>query len=401
LGIKLVSMPNPLALFLAPEAPFPPEGGGSIRSASLLEYLNQGYRVDVVVFREPGALDPALAIPPHLARRILVLELPRHSRHPVARLARNANRLARGIPPLNDRFAGFGAKLSGFLGDNHYRAALIEHFWCAPYFEQLAPRSDVVVLDLHNIESVLMSRRAAAGRLPATLALRRFERASRELERKWLPRFHRLLAVSEHDAACLREACPKSRVSAYPNALPILPLPGVAEEHVLAFSGNFEYDPNLDAVRYFHRQVWPIVSSRWPKLVWRLIGKHPEAVRRYLRGDPRIELAGPPASGVEALASAQVVVAPLRAGSGTRVKIIEAWAAGRPVVSTTLGAEGLPAQHGENMLIADTPQRFAEAVTTLLESPELRRKLGLAGRSLYEAEFTWPMAWSKLAGAGF
>jgi len=89
-------------------------------------------------------------------------------------------------------------------------------------------------------------------------------------------------------------------------------------------------------------------------------------------------------------------VVPLLAGSGTRVKLIEAWAAGRAVVSTSVGAEGLPARHGENLLLADDAHSFAEAVLLLLSAPDLRRQLGQAGRMLFESEFTWETAWRKL-----
>jgi polysaccharide biosynthesis protein PslH len=135
-------------------------------------------------------------------------------------------------------------------------------------------------------------------------------------------------------------------------------------------------------------------------LVWRLIGKNPEAVSRHVRGDPRIQVVGPVDSAVEALAAVQVAVVPLRSGSGTRVKILEAWAASRPVVSTTLGAEGLPARDGENLILADEPGQFAAAVSALLESAALRKRLGSAGRHLYEREFTWDAAWLELAAAG-
>ncbi len=391
---------GPPALFLVPEAPYPLAGGGALRSASLLEYLGRRYSVDVIAFREPHAPDPGQAIPSRLVRRIDVLDLPVHSRHPLARLGRTASRLIRGVPPLNDRFTGFGSALDTLLEGRRYEVALIEHFWCAPYWEQVAPHSKAVLLDLHNIESVLMARRAWAATFPANSVFRRFQRASVELERRWLPRFHGLLAASDHDAALLRAAYPASRVHVYPNALPPSPRPNVREEHVIAFSGNFEYDPNTDAVRYFHRRIWPLLKSRWPKLVWRLIGKNSEAVRRNVRGDPRVQLAGPPENAVAALAAAQVVVAPLRVASGTRVKILEAWAAGRAVVATSLGAEGLPVEDGVNLLIADEPRQFAEAVSSLLGSPDLRERLGGAGRRLFEAELTWEAAWSKLHSAG-
>jgi hypothetical protein len=309
-------------------------------------------------------------------------------------------RLVQGVPPLNDRFSGFGSDLEAFLEGRRYEVALIEHFWCAPYWEQVAPHSKTVLLDLHNIESVLMARRAAAAGFPADIVFGLFRQASLRLEQRWLPRFHALLAVSQHDAALLHSACPAARVHVYPNALPSQPQPNVPERHMIAFSGNFGYDPNVDAVRYFHSKVWPLLRRRWPDLVWQLIGKNPEAVSRHVRGDSRIRLAGPPGNALESLAAAQVVVVPVRVASGTRVKILEAWAAGRAVVSTSVGAEGLRAESKEHLWIADDPGQFAEAVSGLLESTDLRERLGRAGRRLLEAEFTWEAAWSGLRSAG-
>src|SRR5579863_7155513 len=135
---------------------------------------------------------------------------------------------------------------------------------------------------------------------------------------------------------------------------------------------------------------------QWPTLVWRLIGKNPQGIRKRTNGDTRIEISGPVDDAVTELASARVVVVPLLAGSGTRFKVLEAWAAGRAVVSTPIGAEGLPARHGENMLLAADARRFGEAVSHLLTSPVLRGKLGAAGRKLFEAEFTCEQAWKKL-----
>jgi glycosyltransferase involved in cell wall biosynthesis len=115
-----------------------------------------------------------------------------------------------------------------------------------------------------------------------------------------------------------------------------------------------------------------------------------------LDGDARIELSGPVEDAIRELASAKVVVVPLLSGSGTRFKIIEAWAAGRAVVSTSMGAEGLPVKQDENLLLADNPATFADAVTSLLTSAECRQRLGAAGRLLYESEYTWESAWKKL-----
>jgi glycosyltransferase involved in cell wall biosynthesis len=133
---------------------------------------------------------------------------------------------------------------------------------------------------------------------------------------------------------------------------------------------------------------------------WRIIGRNAHAVSRYTAGDDRIEVTGPVPDAIPALSAARVVVVPLLSGSGTRIKILEAWAAGRAVVSTTIGAEGLGARHGRHLLIADSAEAFAEAVSKLLGDDELRRAIGNSGRALYEQQFTWPSAWAGLTAAG-
>ena len=319
---------RPSALFFAPEAPYPLAGGGSLRSASLLEYLAHRYDVDVIVFRQPGAPDPAGLIPARLARRITVLDLPANRRSFAARALRNAGRVVRRVPPLVDRFAGFSAAVAGALGGARYDLGVIEHSWCAPYLEQLSSVCTRTVLDLHNVESVLHARCAATdGRASAT-AHRVFQGVSEELERTWLPRFSLVLAPSQTDAELARAIAPRATVAVYPNALPPTPRPPAGDQEAIVFSGNMEYHPNLSAVRFFRLEIWPRLRDRWPRLVWRLVGKNPAAVQRFTRGDPRIEVVGPVQDAVCELARSRVAVVPLLSGSGTRLKILEAWAAG-------------------------------------------------------------------------
>src|SRR5579871_4137747 len=144
---------NPDALFLSPEAPFPPIGGGPLRSASLLEYLARSYAVHAVVFHAPCDPDPRAAIPPGRIAKWDILELPHHSKAPAARFARNALRAIRARPPLMDRFLGCEIALAALLEDRKYELAVLEHFWCAPYVRQIRRHSKRVVLDLHNVES--------------------------------------------------------------------------------------------------------------------------------------------------------------------------------------------------------------------------------------------------------
>jgi glycosyltransferase involved in cell wall biosynthesis len=381
---------------LAPEAPFPLAGGGALRTASLLHYLARRYVVDLIVFRQPGAADPRKDLPAGLVRRVVVIDLPANRRSAAARALRNAVRMARAVPPLVDRFSGFEDQIAQAVAGRRYCVGVIEHSWCAPYGGQLAKVCEKTVLNLHNIESVLHERCARTEGAPAGLAHKVFREASLKLEREWLPRFSCVLATSDTDAERARAIAPAARVSVYPNAVPSIPLPDRIRENAIVFSGNMEYHPNRSAVRYFRHEIWPLLRARWPGLVWRLVGKNATAVRPFTGGDPRIEVRGEVESAVSELALAQVAVVPLLAGSGTRLKILEAWAAGTPVVSTVLGAEGLPARDGENLLLAEGPVAFAEAVTRLLACKELRTSLGMAGRLLMEQEFTWEVAWKNL-----
>jgi len=212
-----------------------------------------------------------------------------------------------------------------------------------------------------------------------------------------LKKFDGLLVTSCADARLVLDVEPQAVVKVYPNALPHIDLPPHGDKHELVFSGNLEYPPNIGAVRFFLHRIWPTLRARWPELRWKIAGRSPQAIRRLVAGDPRIIVTGPVEEAVPVLAESQVAVVPLLAGSGTRFKILEAWAAGVPVVSTTLGAEGLACRDQEHLLIADDPAGFAAAVSRLLASAEDRARLGAAGRRLYEERYCWPAAWKSLA----
>ena len=126
------------------------------------------------------------------------------------------------------------------------------------------------------------------------------------------------------------------------------------------------------------------------------MGRNPEAIERYIAGVSGIECTGAVDDAIAQLAAAKVAVVPVLSGSGTRLKIIEAWAAGTPVVSTTLGAEGLPARHGDNILLADDAPSFTAAISHLLDSAADRERIGNRGREQYERELTWNEAWKAL-----
>lgn len=359
------------AFFLTPELPSLHAGGGAMRSASLIEYLRTKYVVDVATFT-----------------------LPHHSPSLVARAWRNGMRLARGRPPLLDRFSGFESQVMEQMR-GRYRAAVIEHFWCATYAPMLRPRADLLVLDLHNVESGLARSHAKAARGLEGAAFSRFAAAYQRLERELLPCFDLILVTSEEEKNRIRHP----NVIVYPNALPEVPRSDVPEADRIVFSGNMEYHPNIAAVRWFRSRIWPRVRERLPKSEWWLVGRNQHAIEGLVRGDDRIRVTGPVDDAVAALAQAKICVVPLLSGGGTRFKILEAWAAARAVVSTRIGAEGLEARP-ENLAIADDPISFADAIVQLAESPERRHQLGQAGRALYLERYTWPVAWRALEASG-
>jgi len=329
-------------LFLTPESPFPVLGGGAQRIASLMEYASQrGASVDLLSF---APCTP----PPGAVERHWHIALPANGRSLPSRVLRNAGRFVRGVPPLIDRLAGFESQIAAALQGQRYDVIFVEHFWLGPYVDLLRGFADRVVCDLHNVESEFFHSLGRAEPWPGRLAHQRFARLSERLERQYLPRYSSALVTSERDAERVTSLAPGLAVTVYPNTIPWRPLPEAGRERIVVFSGNLEYHPNQQAVAWFARAMWPELLKQEPNLRWRLVGMNPEAVMGSVSGLDRVEMTGAVEDAFAEIARGAVAVVPLLAGSGTRVKILEAWAAGTPVVSTRIGAEGLPGRDGEH-----------------------------------------------------
>lgn len=369
-------------LLVCPEAPYPVLGGGAQRIASLIEYFaDRGCAVDVLSFVPCQA-------PAGLVREVLCVPLPENGRSLTARLRRNAGRLARGVPPLVDRLSGFDASIRAALGARRYDVAVLEHFWVAPYVHLIGNYAERVWCDLHNIESRFFETMAGASGPAEAWAHRRFAKLSREMEASLLPRFDGCLVCSAGDAALV----PEVPVVVYPNTIGWFERKESPKSPVIVFSGNMEYHPNQQAVRWFYTRIWPKVRRRFPEIRWRLVGMNPEAVRGIVGRDERVELTGAVEDAMGEIAGAELSVVPLLAGSGTRIKILEAWAAGTAVVSTSIGAEGLP----ECLRIADGEDAFERAIVELLGDEGERRRLAETGRKAYERSYHRKAAWGVL-----
>jgi len=390
------SVNRPRALLVSPEAPYPLDGGGALRTASLLHYLAARYDVDLIAFQHPGQRIVE-NLPPGLVRRASLVPLRHHAPGVFARALRNASRVIRQRPPLVDRFGGYEDEIRAAIGDRRYEVCVLEHFWTASYLPLMRSVADRTLLDLHNIESAWHASCAATAGFPRNVLHRAFAAASLREERNRLKLCDLALVTSEDDARRVRGICASTPSSVYPNAIPWRFDEHTEPDFAIAFSGNMEYEPNQTGLRWFLREIWPLVRARFPELQFRVIGKNASAIAGDAAEAENVSCTGPVEDPFAHLTRAMLCVAPLRSGSGTRLKIIEAWAASRAVVSTNLGAEGLCAKNHETIRIADTPDLFAAAITELIENKALRQKIAKSGRALYERKYTWNSAWTTLS----
>jgi polysaccharide biosynthesis protein PslH len=269
--------------------------------------------------------------------------------------------------------------------------AVVGHDMAAAWAADL-PRELPAVLTCHNLTwRWYESRARRAGPLAASGLRAEACRYRRHVVRA-LPRFHTAVAVSTLEADELR-ALGRTRVELIPTGVDTLALRPAPEEPGparLLFTGTMSYPPNHQGIRWFAREVWPLVRAELPGAQLDIVGKDPPDDLRALDAIDGVTVHGFVESMAPFFARAHAVVVPILAGAGIRVKIIEAMAAGRAVVSTPLGCEGLAGlEPGRHLLVAAEPQAFADAALRLLREPELRERLAGAGRELAERFYDW------------
>ncbi|MGB9739584.1 glycosyltransferase family 4 protein [Chloroflexus sp.] len=386
-------------LMLSPYPPYPPHSGGALRIYHLLRGLVNRYSVTLLTFA-PDATAIAALQPLHALAQVEVVLGP-----PPRSLAQRAlTTLFSPLPDmaLRNASASYVTKLAELLTRTQFDAVLAESIEMAPYLLQAARCGFYTILDEFNAE-YLLQRRAALNdlrRLPRPTALIGGSYSLIQwlklvtFERRVLETAQRVLVVSPEDAAALRRLAPRVRLELVPNGVDcshfVPPTPPPLPSHDLVFIGTLDYRPNVDAVLWFVHEVLPLIRAQLPEVRLHLIGRRPHRALAALHDGETVIVTGEVADTRPVLASAAVVVIPMRIGGGSRLKLLEALAMAAPVVCTTMGAEGIPGlRDGEHLLLADTPQAMAQAVLRLVTNRSLAWQLGQAGRAFVCTHYDW------------
>ncbi|MCB9876757.1 MAG: glycosyltransferase [Planctomycetes bacterium] len=383
-------------LVVAPYVPFPARHGGAIRSRVLLDALRQDHEVTLAAAVADEAARAALAA---LATKagIAVLALPAATA-PRASLLRKLDCWLSGTSELAARrwdLAAAQTMVERCGADHDLRVA--DSSWSLPVLDGAA---DVVFL--HNLENGMFAREDHARRGLAERVTRRMEaRGLRNLERQAVLDARLTITVSEHDRDLALALAPCARVEVVPNsvdldALPLLPLADPAAAPRLLFVGSLDYPPNLEAVTELCERHVPALRAAFPASTVRLVGKDPDGHGARFRGVPGVEVVGPVDDLVPHYRDTHAVYLPIRSGGGTRIKILEAWALGVPVLSTAVGAEGLPADDA-HVARFETPEQGVAALRGLLVG-DRAAVMRQSSRRLVEQSFSHAAAIARLRG---
>ncbi len=407
----------------------PVQNGGNIRTYHVLRYLSARHQLTFYSYYG-GTSDPDY-------ERELQRQLPGAvavctGKRELSGAARGLDYLAhlRAQPPYAvSRFAHTKVQkqLQAWFREERFDVAVCDFLDAAVNFP--GKLSIPSVLFQHNVESEIWRRHAATAGNPAKKMMYGMEfRKMLRYERAALCKFHHVIAVSENDRSLMTRWVDADRVTVVPTGVDLEQYhPDLSDSDVtdsdaaetepsktepaassspsasgplITFVGAMDWEPNVDGVEYFCGEIWPAIKAEMPQARLRIVGRNPDRrVQKWASswlgpGDGRtndgsIEVTGRVPSVVEHLRQSAVVIVPLRIGGGTRLKIYEAMATAKAVVSTTVGAEGLDVHHGRDIILADDPGSFAQAVITLLRDRELRRRYEKAAAET-AARYDWP-----------
>ena len=389
-------------LFFTPYLPGPPVFGGQRRIHGLMTALAKSHEVSLLSLVDASAdLTEGLGDATQYCREVITVPDRRH------RVSGKLKRVLQ-IRSLFSRHSwerklhrrpALQKALDAHLSNSHYDIINCEFAFMGGYrFRPLSPAK--LVLDAHNIEYDILRRTALATRFDRRLFNSlNYRKLKREELAAWM-RFDGCAFTSERDQEIALREVPAARTTVVPNGVDIdvfKPNEAVSSTPgTVLFFGAINYFPNTDAVLFLLREVVPLLLKQHPNLVFRVAGPGAPPEIKALASD-RVQIVGFVNDLPAEIAKASIVVAPLRIGGGTRLKIVEAMAMAKPVVATTIGSEGLDVQHEHDILIADSPSELALQIGRLLDDAALARRLGQTARKTAEAKYSWTAAAQKLA----
>jgi sugar transferase (PEP-CTERM/EpsH1 system associated) len=292
------------------------------------------------------------------------------------------------------RSRAFADRLAGLVADGGFDVVVCDFLPPAVNMPRRLPCPSL--LFTHNVEAEIWRRHAETVANPLRRALlAQQHRRMLRFERGALARFDRVLAVSDADARTFARLYPgalRSPVHVVRTGVEtdfFVPAPAEAVPTHMVFTGSMDWLPNEDGVTYFCREILPRIRRSEPDATLSIVGRAPTPAVKALAGIPGVEVTGRVDDVRPHIARAAVYVVPLRIGGGTRLKIFEAMSMAKAVVSTAVGAEGLPVTNGRDIDLADEPSRFAHAVVRLMRDAEARRAMEAAARALVVERYDW------------
>lgn len=380
-------------LVVSDSSPYPPTNGSKLRFwGNLRSLAANGHEVDLLYFGNPEEADRP---PQELVRICRHVEVVPHVQSSLStdksvwpRLKALLSAYPYGV--ARSRSESMSARVAALIRENRVDAVLCEE----SYQLQNIPRPCPVplIVDNHNAEYVLFERYA---KIESNLGRRTYARIEARKMRRWekaaCARANLVLVCSGYDKAVFEKLHPRIPVVVVPNAIDVdsyVPAPESNQRRLL-YTGGMDWYPNRDAVEHFAFRILPQLKRLTGDIEFVVAGRSTgHAFHEQFSGIPEMQFTGPvPDMRVE-IAKAAVCIVPLRIGSGTRLKILEAAAMGKPVVSSSVGAEGLEFIDGEEIVIADTPGAFAQAVANLLADAEYRRRIGEAARRRVQQNYS-------------
>ena len=381
-------------LIISPTFPCPPNSGPTIRIYNSVKYLSKENEIHLVSFEDRKIGQDELREVKKWCSNVILVKM--RKRPKLLQLHQVVYRFAKGLPftlkySESDALRKVLKKIS--LEEN-YDIIQWEHSYMAHHVQCLSTEVTAKrILSFHNV---------------ACAQYYRIFRAEKRLIRKirhfceWYPmfawepkmaeKFDKSLVVSEMDKQLLKYLNPVLDVSIVPNGIDTksfvsYPISGRGNE--LLFVGAMDYEPNIDAVLYFCQEIFPMIQRKMPGIKLRIVGRNSPRNVQKLAANRDVVICGHVEDVMPFYSKAMLAVVPLRCGGGTRLKILEAMATGTPVISTSVGCEGLDVKAGENIMIADSPEDFAGKAVALLSERELWTKIARDGRKLVEERYDW------------